>query len=41
MNRITDKNEQDQIIRSARMFYHLYGNIFRELGGQHTLPQVA
>lgn len=33
MNKITDKNEQDQIIHSARMFFKLYANIFRELDG--------
>ena len=31
MNKITDKNEQDQIIHSAKMFFKLYANIFREL----------
>lgn len=33
MNKITDKNEQDQIIHSAQMFFKLYANIFRELDG--------
>jgi pyrroloquinoline quinone (PQQ) biosynthesis protein C len=33
MNKITDKNEQDQIIHSAKMFFKLYANIFRELDG--------
>ena len=31
MDRITDSNEQKQIVHSAKMFYQLYGNIFRSL----------
>lgn len=31
MERITDPDEQAQIIHSARMFYRLYANIFRSL----------
>lgn len=31
MNRITDAQDQDTIIHSARMFYRLYANIFRSL----------
>lgn len=31
MDRITDPNEQEQIVHSARMFYRLYANIFRSL----------
>jgi pyrroloquinoline quinone (PQQ) biosynthesis protein C len=31
MNRITDADEQAQIIHSARVFYQLYANIFRTL----------
>jgi pyrroloquinoline quinone (PQQ) biosynthesis protein C len=31
MERITDPEEQAQIIHSARMFYRLYANIFRSL----------
>jgi len=31
MNRITDREEQQLIIHCAKMFYQLYGNIFREL----------
>jgi pyrroloquinoline quinone (PQQ) biosynthesis protein C len=33
MNRISDPDEQALIIRSARIFYYLYGNIFRSLTG--------
>jgi pyrroloquinoline quinone (PQQ) biosynthesis protein C len=38
MNRISDQREQAQIIHSARVFYTLYGNIFRSLG--EATPQV-
>lgn len=38
MNKITDKNEQDQIIHSAKMFFKLYANIFREI--DHEDQQV-
>jgi len=31
MDQITDVEEQEQIIHSARMFYQLYANIFRSL----------
>jgi pyrroloquinoline quinone (PQQ) biosynthesis protein C len=31
MNRITDSEDQQQIIHSAKMFYQLYANIFRTL----------
>ena len=31
MEKITDPDEQEQIIHSARMFYRLYANIFRTL----------
>ena len=31
MNRITDTDEQDRIVHSARMFYRLYANVFRTL----------
>lgn len=31
MNRITDPADQEQIVHSAKMFYHLYANIFRTL----------
>jgi len=38
MNRISDARDQAQIIHSAKVFYTLYGNIFRSLG-EHA-PQV-
>lgn len=31
MNQITDKNDQAAIIHSAKMFYKLYGDIFRDI----------
>ncbi len=31
MNRITDSVEQQQIIHCAKVFYHLYGNIFHSV----------
>ena len=31
MNRITDPAEQQQIIHCAKVFYHLYGNIFHSV----------
>ncbi len=41
MNRIGDPAEQQQIIHSARAFYHLYGNVFRELAADQALPIAA
>ncbi len=31
VNQITNKNDQDCLIHSAKSFYQLYGNIFREI----------
>ena len=31
VNQISDKNDQDCLIRSAKLFYQLYGNIFKEI----------
>lgn len=39
VNRLTDKNEQKLLIHSAKVFYKLYGDIFRELGARF-LPAV-
>ena len=41
MDRITDPQEQALIIHAAKMFYQLYGNIFRALNGAHGVPQLA
>jgi len=38
MNRISDRSEQDQIIHSCRVFYRLYGDIFRALSPNHGVP---
>ena len=34
VNRIEDEKERDCLIHSARVFYKLYGDIFRELGAR-------
>lgn len=34
MNRITDPDDQQMVIHCARMFYRLYGDIFRAIPGQ-------
>lgn len=39
MNRITDPSEQELIIHTARMFYRLYGDIFRGLTEDHGIPK--
>lgn len=39
MSKITDKNEQDIIVESAKKFYLLYGNIFRTL--EETVVQAT
>ena len=31
MNKVSDKDDQDQIVHSAKMFYRLYADIFRTL----------
>ena len=41
MNRITDPSEQQQITHAARMFYRLYGDIFRGLSPDHGIPRLA
>ncbi len=38
MNQVEDPDDQALIIRSAKMFYRLYGNMFRELTPNHGLP---
>ena len=39
MDRIRDEEEQQLIIHSSRIFYQLYGNIFRALSPEHGVPQ--
>lgn len=46
MNQITDAKEQELIIHTARVFYKLYGDIFRSLSvestGEHRVkPQIS
>ncbi|WP_373081367.1 TenA family transcriptional regulator [Zhongshania sp.] len=41
MNRIDNTADQAEIIRSAKMFYRLYGNIFRELENFTPLSNAA
>ncbi len=41
MNKITNEAEQELIIHSARVFYTLYGNVFRELSDAHGLAKAA
>ena len=38
MDQIVDEGEQQQIIHSCKMFYLLYGNIFRSLSADHGIP---
>lgn len=41
MNRITEPCEQAQIIHSSKMFYQLYGNIYRELAPSQAIDFAA
>jgi pyrroloquinoline quinone (PQQ) biosynthesis protein C len=41
VNEITDKQTQEVVIHSAKMFYKLYGDIFRELGTRHGVNAHA
>jgi hypothetical protein len=41
MNRIEDPAEQVQIIHSAKVFYRLYGDIFRSLDSGQKTPLAA
>ena len=40
MNQVTDKDEQAQIIHCARVFFKLYGNIFRSLDLSTNVSEV-
>lgn len=40
MNKIEDKQDQDVIVHACRMFYQLYGNIFRSLSAGHGIPSI-
>jgi len=41
MDKITDKKEQDAIIKAAKIFYHLYGSIFYTLTPAHGISKAA
>lgn len=41
MNRIEDSEEQELILHCCKMFYGLYGDIFRELDTDHGVPRLA
>lgn len=41
MNQIEDPKEQALIVHSAKMFYQLYGDIFRSLNSSHGIPLAA
>lgn len=41
MNRIDDAREQQQIIHSAKVFYHLYGNVLRSIDTAPTYASAA
>ena len=40
MLKITDKNEQDTIVQSAKVFFLLYANIFRGIGRQSNSNEI-
>ena len=40
MNQINDQEDQDIIVHASRMFYQLYGNIFRTLSADHGVPKL-
>lgn len=41
MNRIESSDDQALIIHAAKMFYRLYGDIFRSLHSDHGIPLAA
>ncbi len=40
MNKIEDRQDQAIIIHACRMFYRLYGDIFRSLSAEHGVPSM-
>lgn len=40
MNKIDDKNDQEIIVHACRMFYRLYGDIFRSLSADHGIQKL-
>ena len=41
MNKVEDTEDQAAIIHSCKVFYKLYGDIFRSLDSDHGVPKVA
>ncbi|MBT3530917.1 MAG: iron-containing redox enzyme family protein [Gammaproteobacteria bacterium] len=41
MDRIDDEGDQKQIVHSCKMFYQLYGDIFRSLSSGHGVPKLS
>lgn len=41
MDKVTDPVDQEQILHTANMHYHLYGNMFRELTSEQALAYAA
>ena len=41
MNKVEDTKDQAAIIHSCKVFYKLYGDIFRSLDSDHGVPKVA
>jgi pyrroloquinoline quinone (PQQ) biosynthesis protein C len=39
MNKIDDQGDQEIIVHACRMFYRLYGDIFRSLSADHGVPK--
>ncbi|NQV69387.1 MAG: iron-containing redox enzyme family protein [Pseudohongiella sp.] len=40
MKQIVDEDEQAVIIHACKMFYQLYGDIFRTLSAEHKIPRL-
>jgi len=40
MNKIDDKGDQEIIVHACKMFYQLYGDIFRSLSADHGIPKL-
>lgn len=40
MNKIDSREDQEIIVHSAKMFYKLYGDIFRSLEEHHSIPAI-
>ena len=41
MNKVDCSEDQEAIIHSCKVFYKLYGDIFRSLTTEHGVPSVA